>query len=80
MRKEVRMERSTPRTPRSGAFYRDKAHNVARLLSVSGDYCAYIVYPSIRWNQHGNVVAFTRKDVFQSMFSKVADCDERSAA
>lgn len=71
------MGSNLPRTLRSGAVYHDKADNVARLLSVSADFCAYIVYSNIRWSQHGNVVAFTRKDVFQTLFSPVADCDDK---
>jgi hypothetical protein len=63
---------------RDGAIYRDSSNNIIRLLSIHGDYCAY-VYIALgdpRWEMHGSVTGVTRRNVFEADFVFVSECVE----
>jgi hypothetical protein len=61
-----------------GAIYRDRLHNVIRLLSIGEDYCAYVYIhlTNLQSSMHGVVTGLSRRDVFGSSFIFVAGCFE----
>jgi hypothetical protein len=61
-----------------GAIYRDRLHNIIRLLSIREDYCAYVYLhlTNLQSSMHGVVTGLSRRDVFESSFILVAACLE----
>jgi hypothetical protein len=58
-----------------GAIYRDSSNNVIRLLSIRGNYCAYVYVSltNLRSSMHGSVTGLARRDVFEAHFVFAAD-------
>jgi hypothetical protein len=63
---------------REGAIYSDSSNNIIRLLSIRGNYCAYvyIALGNPRWEMHGSVTGVTRRNVFEAGFVFVSECVE----
>jgi hypothetical protein len=63
---------------REGAIYSDSSNNIIRLLSIRGDYCAYVYVASgnPRSEIHGSVTGLTRRNTFEAGFVFVAECAE----
>jgi len=54
---------------RDGAIYRDSSNNIIRLLSIHGDYCAY-VYIALgdpRWEMHGSVKPVSLEETYSKL-------------
>jgi hypothetical protein len=64
--------------PHDGAIYRDRLHNIIRLLSIGEDYCSYVYVhlTNLQSAMHGVVTGLSRRDVFESSFIFVAGCLE----
>jgi hypothetical protein len=58
-----------------GAIYKDKSNNVIRLLSIRGNYCAYVYVSltNLQSSMHGLVTGLARKDVFADHCMFAAD-------
>jgi len=56
-----------------GSIYKDRSNNVIRLLSICGDYCAYLYVSltNLRSSMHGPVTGLARRDVFETDFVSV---------
>jgi hypothetical protein len=63
---------------REGAIYSDSSNNIIRLLSIRGDYCAYVYVASgnPRSEIHGSVTGLTRRNAFEAGFVFVAERTE----
>jgi hypothetical protein len=61
-----------------GAIYRDRLHNIIRLLSIGEDYCGYVYVhlTNLQSSMHGAVTGLSRRDVFERSFILVAACFE----
>ena len=63
---------------REGAIYKDSSNNIIRLVSIRGDYCVYVyvAFGNPRSEIYGPVTGFTRRHVFEGVFTSFAESVE----